>query len=172
MNNNGATEAADFLQDFKAVPDIRSRVSIMALMLVSLVLPIGSSSAFGMSASFRLDNEAVLGSWSYWLTLISTGCVIAPAFDGTKSATRVIDVLMGAGAVLAAIIVVAAFVRGYDEIAMAGAGSRALFGRSAGVSSFVSFGPHVGAAPFAVLVVLAAVRGIKALRANSTIAAA
>jgi uncharacterized membrane protein len=141
-------------------------------MLVSLFLPIGSSSAFGMDASFGLDNEALLGSWAYWLALVSIGCVIAPAFDQMKSATRVIDVLMGAGATLAAIVVVAAFVRGYSEIAMAEAGSRVLFGGAADVSSFVSFGPHFGLAPFVVLVVLAAVQGLKALRTNPNVVAA
>jgi hypothetical protein len=172
MNDNSTPEATDLLLKFKAVPDIRSRVAIVALMLICLFLPIGSSSAFGIGASFGLDNEAVLGSWAYWLTLVSVGCVIAPAFDGTKSATRVIDIFMGAGAILAAIVVFAAFVRGYSEIAMAGAGSRALFGRSADVSGFVSFGPHFGVAPFVVLVVLAAIRGLKALRANPTVVAA
>jgi len=166
MNDTKAVDTSDLLQNFKAVPDIRSRLIIAGLTLLCLFLPMASTSVFGVGASFGIDHPALLGSWAHWLSLLAIASCVAPAFAATRALTRLLDGLLGFGAVLAGIVVALRFIQAFSEIAMASSASRSLTGQRFDSSDFVSFSPSFGLVLFIVLVGFAAIRGFKALRSK------
>lgn len=166
MSDTNAVESPDLLQNFKSVSDVRSRLTILGLTLLCLFLPIANSSVFGMDQSFSLDDEVLLGSWAHWFTLLAVTSLVAPAFEPTKSFTRVLDGLLGIGALLAGIVVSLTFVRAFSEIAMASAASRTFTSQRFDSSDYVSFSPSFGLAVFIFVVALAIIRAFKALKSK------
>ncbi len=169
MSDSKAIDTSDLLQSFKAVTDIRSRLIIVGLTLLCLFLPVASSSMLGMSASFSIDDPALLGSWAHWFTLLAIASLVAPAFEATRAFTRLLDGILGFGAALAGIVVGLRFIQAFSEIAMASGASRALTGYRFDSSDFVSFSPSYGLVSFIALVVFAGIRGFKALKSKPAV---
>lgn len=166
MSDTKAVGTSDLLQNFKAVPDIRSRLIIFGFMLICLFLPVARSSMFGISASFSIDHPALLGSGAHWLILLAVASLVAPAFETTRTFSRPLDGLLGLGAVIAGIVVGLSFIQAFSEIAMTSSASHALSGQRFNTSDFLSFSPSFGLALFIVFVGFAAIRGLRALKSK------
>lgn len=113
--NTQNSEAIDPSALLRAIPQPITRIGLVVLSLISVLTPVLSSSALGMSRSVRID-ELPIGGYAALLPLAMVAALFVATLPATQRYHRIVDAVAAVVALLLGVAVLVVFFRGVHEL--------------------------------------------------------